>query len=95
MSDPYERRFVNAFAAALQMLEQYKDAISHYTTASIMDLSDPAPTFHIAECLIPLGMVTEARRALGFVLAQCTRPNHAALKERARALLELLDPGIK
>jgi type III secretion system low calcium response chaperone LcrH/SycD len=90
MSNPYERRFVTAYAGSLQMLKQYRDAIAYHSMASVMDLSDPAPTFHTAECLMALGMRTEAAQAFGFVLKQCSRPAQAALKDRAQALLQLM-----
>jgi len=88
--NPYERRFVGAYAGALQMLKRYEDAITYHSLASVMDLSDPVPTFHTAECLMALGQATDAKQALGYVLAQCTLPERAALKGRAQALLELL-----
>lgn len=90
MHDPYERRFVSAYASALQMLKRYQDAIAYHSMASVMDLSDPVPTFHTAECLMALGMRAEAQQALGFVIAQCNGPERAELKVRAQALLDLL-----
>lgn len=92
MHDPYERRFVSAYASALQMLKRYQDAIAYHSMASVMDLSDPLPTFHTAECLVALGMRAEAQQALGFVIAQSGAPERAALKVRAQALLDLLQP---
>jgi len=91
MHNPYERRFVSAYAGALQMLKRYPDAITYHSMASVMDLSDPRPTFHTAECLTALGLTAEAKQALGFVLAQCTQPEQSTLKTRAQALLELLE----
>src|SRR5262245_11827336 len=55
MHNPYERRYISAFAACFQMRQQYKEAITYYTIASLMDMTDPVPTFHTAECMIPLG----------------------------------------
>src|SRR5690606_20030859 len=50
-----EKRYMNAFAASLQMLKSYKEAIKYYSMASLMDMSDPLPTYHTAECMIALG----------------------------------------
>lgn len=88
--DHLEKRFMNAFASALQMCKQYEEAIKYYTMASVMDMSDPAPTFHTCECMIPLGMVVEAQQGLAMVLKQCKPGQHDALKDRAQALLSLL-----
>lgn len=85
-----EKRFMNAFASTLQMLGGYKDAIKYYSLASVMDMSDPLPTFHTAECMNALGMRDEALEALGYVLRQSTAPQYAELAQRARAMLELL-----
>jgi type III secretion system low calcium response chaperone LcrH/SycD len=86
-----ERRFINAYAASLQMIKRHEEAISYYSLASVMDMSDPAPTFHSCECLIALGRVTEGFEGLGMVVRQCTQPEHAALKDRATALRELIE----
>ena len=43
-----EKRYMNAFAASLQMLKSYKEAIKYYSMASLMDMSDPLPTYHTA-----------------------------------------------
>ena len=86
-----ERRFVNAYASALQMIKSYEDALSFYSLASVMDIEDPAPTFHSGECLLALGRIDDARQALTFTIRDCKKPAHANLKERAEALLKLLD----
>ena len=58
--------------------------------ASVMDMKDPVPTFHTAECLAALGRLPEARDALQIVIDQSTDSAHAALRQRASGLLELL-----
>lgn len=90
MHNHMEKRFMNAFASSLQMLKSYKDAIKYYSLASVMDMSDPLPTFHTAECMIALGLRDEAREALGYVLSQSAAPEYAELKQRAQAMLDLL-----
>lgn len=91
MHNHWEAKYLNAFAASLQMLGRYQDAIQHYSSASLLDLSDPQPTFHTAECMIPLGMLKEAREALGLVVTQCEGvAERADLGARARAMLDIL-----
>ncbi|WP_374608487.1 SycD/LcrH family type III secretion system chaperone [Diaphorobacter nitroreducens] len=89
MHNHLERRFIMAYAAALQMARDYANAISLYTFASVLDLGDPLPGFHTAECLIGLGMRNEAREGLAIVLRECG-DGHADLRARAQALLDLL-----
>lgn len=90
MHNHLEKRFMNAFAASLQMAKRYEDAINYYSMASVMDMSDPVPTFHTCECMIALGMTTEAIEGLGMVIGQCDGPERAELKKRAETLLALL-----
>lgn len=89
MHNPLERKFANAQAASLQMLKQYDNAIAFYSLASVMDMTDPRPTFHTAECLIALGRVEEAIDALNIVIKQSTAPEFAALNARTQGLLNL------
>jgi hypothetical protein len=58
--------------------------------ASVMDMADPLPTFHTAECLAALGRLPEAREALEIVIEQATDPAQSALKQRAVGLRDLL-----
>lgn len=85
-----ERRYLSAFACTLQMLKRYREAIQYHSVASVMDLEDPLPTFHTAECFVALEMHQEAREALKLVLAQCDPPQWSELQERSQALLALL-----
>ena len=91
MHNHLEKRYVGAFASSLQMAKRYEQAVQYYTLASAMDMSDPAPTFHTAECLIALNRLDDAREALGFVVAQSSDAAHQPLSERAQALLALLE----
>jgi type III secretion system low calcium response chaperone LcrH/SycD len=87
-----EPRYMNAYASSLQMVGNYLEAIKSYSITSLMDMEDPLPTFHTAECMLALDMVTEAREALGFVISQCKAPQYAELKARALALQALVQP---
>lgn len=91
MHSPMERRYMSALASALQMLGHYRDAIQYHSMASIMDIEDPLPTFHTAECLMALEMRQEAREALALVLAQCNKPQWQELQRRSQMLLARLD----
>lgn len=87
-----EPRFMKAFACSLQMLKNYRDAIQYHSLASLMNLEDPLPTFHTAECFVALAMPEEAREALTLVISQCGQPQWEELRQRSQALLSLLTP---
>lgn len=91
MQNHLEPRYMNAYASSQQMVGNYLEAIKLYSIASLMDMSDPLPTFHTAECMLALNMVTEAQEALAFVLSQSDAPQYAELKARALAMQALLD----
>ncbi len=91
MHNHLERRYMNAFAASLQMVGSHEEAIKFYTLASIMDATDPVPTFHTCECLIALGMKDNAIEGLQMVVAQCRSEAQRPLGERAAALIKLLE----
>lgn len=85
-----DRRFHKAFGACLQKLGRHADALKYYGVASLLDLTDPDPVVHTAECLLALSRDEEAARALRFALGQIKgEEKHAALGERVKALLEL------
>lgn len=90
MHNHLERRYILAYAAALQMTKDYGSAISLYTLAAIMDLTDPAPCFHTCECLAALGLKAQALEGLAMVVQQCRGAAHAGLRVRAQAMLTLL-----
>lgn len=87
-----EPRFISAFGCSLQMLKLYHDAIQYHSLASLLDLEDPLPTFHTAECFVALGMPDEAREALAQVVLQCKLPRWQELRQRSEAWLKLLGP---
>ena len=94
MHDQFERKYYKAFGSCQQMLKRYEEAVRNYSMASILDMTDPEPTFHTAECLVALNMPEDAKQALGFVLKDTEgRPEYAAMHERAKAMIEVLSKG--
>ena len=91
MHDQLERKYYKAFGSCLQMLKRYEEAIRNYSMASILDLTDPEPTFHTAECMVALGMPKEAVEALEMVLLDTrSKPSYQVMHDRARAMIEVL-----
>jgi type III secretion system low calcium response chaperone LcrH/SycD len=91
MHDQLERRYYKAFGSCQQMLKQYEEAIRNYSMASILDLTDPEPTFHTAECMVGLGMTEEAVEALDIVVRQTKdKPDYKVMHERAKAMIGIV-----
>lgn len=91
MHNHLEPRYMNAYASSLQMCGNYLEALKLYSMASLMDIEDPLPTLHTAECMLALDMVKEVREALVHVLRQSDAPQHAELRARALAMQALLN----
>jgi type III secretion system low calcium response chaperone LcrH/SycD len=90
--DPFERRYSFALGATRQMQERYADAIDYLGASLALDITDPVPSFHMAECLLKMGRGKEAREMLEITVNYATGDTHASLKQSAEALLALLPP---
>ena len=93
MNNPYDRRFPLALGAVKQVKGDYAEAIGYFGMASVLDMMDPVPLFHTAECLAALGQVDDAVEALGFVIRNANTPETAAYKQRAEAMVGALKPA--
>jgi type III secretion system low calcium response chaperone LcrH/SycD len=85
-----EPKYMIAFASSMQMLKKFEDALIYYSLASVMDMSDPRPTFHSAECLLALGRSDEAIEGFNLVVKQTKDEQYPELKARAQTLLDLI-----
>ena len=85
-----EPKYIVAFASSLQMLKKFEEALVYYSLASVMDMSDPRPTFHSAECLLALGRTAEAIDGFRMVVKQARDDKYPELKARAQTLLDLV-----
>ena len=90
INNPYDRRFPMALGSVKQVKGNYADAIGYYGMASVLDMMDPVPLFHCAECLAALGRVDDALEALGFVIRNANTPETASYKQRAEAMVGIL-----
>ena len=91
INNPYDRRFAIALGSVKQVKGDYREAIDYYAMASVMDMMDPVPLFHSAECLAALGQVDDAIEALGFVIRNANSPENAQYKKRAEAMIGILE----
>lgn len=53
--DHLEKKYLMGIGSCQQMLQQYKDAINSYSMAALLDISNPTPPLHAAECYLALG----------------------------------------
>ncbi|MDR6536928.1 SycD/LcrH family type III secretion system chaperone [Variovorax soli] len=94
--DHWDRRYHMGMAACLQMQLQHADALKYYGIASMLDLTDPAPVMHIAECHLARGERPQARKALDYAIVQARahahHNHHVARLEAMLALLGSRDP---
>ncbi len=89
MLDHYQARFFIGLGAARQELGEYLQAIDAYSYAALVDINDPRPPFHSAECHLKLEQLTEAES--GFYSAKemsAGKSQHADLHQRAGIMLE-------
>ncbi|MEK2147194.1 SycD/LcrH family type III secretion system chaperone VcrH [Vibrio parahaemolyticus] len=89
MLDHYQARFFIGLGAARQELGEYLQAIDAYSYAALVDINDPRPPFHSAECHLKLEQLTEAKS--GFYSAKemsAGKSQYADLHQRAGIMLE-------
>ena len=89
MLDHYQARFFIGLGAARQELGEYLQALDAYSYAALVDINDPRPPFHSAECHLKLEQLTEAES--GFYSAKemsAGKSEYADLHQRADIMLE-------
>ncbi len=89
MLDHYQARFFIGLGAARQELGEYLQAIDAYSYAALVDINDPRPPFHSAECHLKWEQLTEAES--GFYSAKemsAGKSQYADLHQRAGIMLE-------
>ena len=92
LEDHLEKKYWIALGAAEQMEKNYSGAVKAYAYASMLDLKDPRPQLHAAECYIALKDKENAISALTAVLEFCPDvPEKKSYRDRALALQALLE----
>jgi len=87
--DHYSGRFWLGLGATRQMMKRYQDAINAYALAGVHDGENPVPGLRAAECYLAIGDFENALSgAKAAVHWSEGKPEHAALHDRAQALLE-------
>lgn len=89
--DQYEPKYLIGIGICRQQLHLYPGAIDAFAAAGVLELANPIPALRAAECYLALGREEEARSGLlAAVHWSGDRPEHAATRQRATALLEAL-----
>lgn len=71
-----DKRFHYGYAATLQHMKRYAEAIQAYMLASTFDLSDPEPTLLIGYCLMQLQRYEDAKRTFELVIEETAMCDH-------------------
>lgn len=94
--DHLEKKYWLGLGAVNQMLKKYNDAVNAYSMAAMLDIDDPAPAMHAADCLLLTGNKEKAESALNFVLEMTPdEEKTAAYRKRAEAVLGLMEKDKK
>lgn len=74
-----------ALGAVQQVAKDYKGAIASYAYASFLDLENPKPQLHAAECFLALGDKTNAASSLMALDEYCPKDTETGREYRAKA----------
>lgn len=69
--DHTSAKFWYGLGAVQQVQKDYAGAVASYGYASFLDLKNPKPQFHAAECFLALGDKVNAASAIGALEAYC------------------------
>lgn len=90
--DQYEPKYLIGVGVCRQQLRLYPGAIDAFAAAGVLDVENPVPALRAAECYLALGHTQPARSGLlAAVHWSGDKPEHAATKQRAAALLDALE----
>jgi type III secretion system low calcium response chaperone LcrH/SycD len=74
-----------AMGAVQQVRKDYPAAVTSYGYASFLDLGNPKPQLHAAECFLAMGDKANAASALAALEEFCPRDGETALEYREKA----------
>ncbi len=83
--DHLNPKFWLGMGAVQQVKKDYKGAIASYSYCSFLDLSNPKPQFHAAECYLALGDKENAASALAALEQYCPEGTDLGREYRAKA----------
>lgn len=83
--DHLNAKYWLALGAVQQVAKDYKAAVSSYAYASFLDLDNPKPQFHAAECFLALGDKANAASALLALEEYCPKNTETGREYLAKA----------
>ena len=92
---PIDQRGWLGAAGCYEMLKQYREALSYYSVAAVLNIDDPMPPLHAFDCYIALKDYPHALDCLeAVILLSSKKPEHEVLKKRAEVLRDALQKNI-
>ncbi len=89
--DHLEKKYWMGLGAVHQMMGNYERAVESYSYATLLDIEDPRPALHAADCYLILGNKEAAESALNAVIEfSGNDPAKKQFKERAETLLSMV-----
>ena len=85
MFDHLESKYWLALGAVQQVKKDFKGAVASYAYASFLDLENPKPQLHAAECYLALGDKANAASALEALNEYCPKDTDAGREYLAKA----------
>lgn len=94
--DPTAGKYLMGLAACLHMMKLYDQAIGMYLLAAALDLKNPLPHYHAADCFIKLDSPGDASLELMETIEVAKKqPQYKVLVERAQLMIESLEPEVR
>ena len=89
--DHLEKRWWMGLGATRQMMEDFEGAVMAYSYTAMLNVEDPLPHLHAAECLLALEKYEEADSALSATVHWAgDQPEHVETKARAETMLQIV-----
>jgi type III secretion system low calcium response chaperone LcrH/SycD len=90
--DQFEPKYLIGVGICRQQMGQHQGAVDAFSAAGVLEVANPVPALRAAECYLAMGQMDQARSGLKAALHWAgEKPAHAAIRQRAAALLASLD----
>lgn len=85
-------KYVLGLAASLHRIKDYKNAANAYLLCGALDMNNPLPHYHSADCYIQLGFAPMAIFSLKIAIKTAgDQPQYSVIKERSALMLKTLE----
>ncbi len=83
--DHLNAKYWYGLGAVQQVLKNYQGAVASYAYSSVLDLENPKPQFHAAECFLAIGDKRNAASSLEALEEYCPKNTEVGREYRAKA----------